>query len=567
MLQSFIAYMDRSSLRKHMVGYFMGHGRTGEWNYFGATFLPDYGDAMAGRCGPIPSVAERMDSTFGLLRDPAKEAHVVDFYRCYHATVAETVAELARTIKDQTERRLLCGTFFAYLTECVRAQDAGYLIPWAVLDSPDIDVIACPYAYQSTNVEGNQRWESDMEDGAGNPLGRARGVGGDGAFRAMVESIKRRGKLYMSEIDPSTYLDVSDSWRSIGGSGSKSVGGTIRILRRDLGKVAAEGVGGWLYDFGPLHGVETGWYGDDPIIEVFTAFRDLLEKRLEYNIGSVAEIAVLADPESLIYTRHWLAEKPWSGFGIRWSDLFNHWFLNAQSRAVLRMGAPVDWLYWQDLTPQDLKRYRLMIVPNAFYASSDQIQGIRDMLRASGVTVLWYYAPGLVSPGGLQLDHMTGLTGFSFEAIHFPGPMMIDTSEVESEGLPDRFGIKSDAHFWPRYAVRDVDVEILGHWEDRPQDIAFARRTVDGWTSTYVGTAPLPVDWLRRLASDAGVTLWSSRPDIVSAVEDVAMLVATGAGTRTFAARKPLRLDTSGAIADRHTLEMEHGDVHMFTAW
>ena len=123
----------------------------------------------------------------------------------------------------------LCGTFYGYLTESVRIQDAGYLAPMKVLDCPDIDVITCPYAYQNTNVEGAERWESDMEDGFGNRLGRARGVGGDGAFRAMVSSIRNRGKLFVSEVDPSTYLDTTNSWRSIGGSGSQTEEGTMRI--------------------------------------------------------------------------------------------------------------------------------------------------------------------------------------------------------------------------------------------------------------------------------------------------------------------------------------------------
>ncbi len=563
-LRSFIAYMSESPLRSRIIGYFLAHGRTAEWNYFGSNYFPDYSAPMQSRCGPVPPVRDRINADYGLLRDPVKEREVIDFYACLHDTVTDDIVRFAALVKEATDRQLLCGTFYGYLTESVRIQDAGYLDPMKVLDCPDLDVITCPYAYQSTNVEGEERWKSDMIDGAGNILGRARGVGGDGAFRAMVASIRRRGKLFISEVDPSTYLDATDSWRSIGGSGSKSVAGTMQIIQRDLGKFFAEGVGGWLYDFGPLHDVQTGWYGDEPIISEIHRFYDLMQRRNSFDISPVAEVAVLCHARSFLATRHWMAEKPWDGYGIRYSDLFNHWFLNAQSRTVYRLGAPVDWLHLEDLTEIDLSRYRFLIVPNAFFLEPEAVQAMRAKLHDSGVTVVWYYAAGYLSSSGISLDQMSDLTGFTFEVVDVPGKLMIDT-RIDDPIVETSFGVKGKNEYYPRFIVKDEEAEALGVWQDGKTNVALATKEQDGWTSVYCGAAPLPVNLLRYLARSAGARLWSSEPDIIAASQDAVTLVATTPGTRTFIPHKALKLDGSSEPLREHTIDCAYGDVSVFT--
>jgi hypothetical protein len=342
--------------------------------------------------------------------------------------------------------------------------------------------------------------------------------------------------------------------------------GSIQILRRDVGKAFAEGVGGWLYDFGPLHGVETGWYGDDRLIEAVRSIMDLFARRQALDLSPVAEVAVVADTKSFFATRHWWAERPWPGHGIRYTDLFNHWFLNSQNRTLQRLGAPLDYLHRFDLTAEDAARYRLLLVPNAFLMDEGEVDALHAMLRGSGATVVWYYAPGLLRPDGIALDQMERLTGFSFAELAVPGPLMI-RSATDDGALPGRFGIKSPEHYHPRFAVQDAnDVDILGHWQDRKRDVAFARKPMDGWTSVYLGTAPLPVEWLRKLAAEAGVTLWSDRPDVVGGTRSTAMLVATSDGPRTLTLPHAMASAEGGPARTTHALDLAFGDVRLFHA-
>ena len=224
MLRAFLSHIEESPLRSRMIGYHPTTGRTAEWNYFGEMYLPDYSAPMvsvrSGLClmsrhGALPRTA--------CLRDPEKESGVMRFYTRYHDMIADTMLAICRTIKESTEGRVLCGVFYGYVTEQPRIQDGGYLAAEKVLNSPHIDYIASPYSYQPGNATDERGVRVTMVDGAGNTLGHPRGVAGDGAYRLPMESMRRRGKLFIAELDPSTYRDA-EAHAVIGGHGGPGSG-------------------------------------------------------------------------------------------------------------------------------------------------------------------------------------------------------------------------------------------------------------------------------------------------------------------------------------------------------
>jgi hypothetical protein len=186
--------------------------------------------------------------------------------------------------------------------------------------------------------------------------------------------------------------------------------------------VIATGIGGWLFDFGhldPPYKAGRGWYDDAPMIHEIARWNALGQGRPRRDLSPAAEIAFVADAESFFVTPHWKAAEPWRGYGVSIMDVVNHWFLAAQSRAVHRIGAPVDFLYPFDLTEADLHggggraageeratgegasdapRYRLVVFPNLFFLTDADAERLAAILRGSGATVLWYYAPGIASP-------------------------------------------------------------------------------------------------------------------------------------------------------------------------
>ena len=562
MVRAYIRHIEDSPLRSRIIGYMPTTGITSEWGYPGSKYLPDYSYPMQKACGITPAPEERLNTTFGLLRDPEKEHDVIRFYECFHNMVADTILYFARIVKEESAGRALCVAFYNYVVENILMVDNGHLAPKKILESPLVDVIVAPYSYMHTNIPGRKRWESDIEDDAGNWLGRTRGVGGDGAYRVPVQSLWRYKKMFIVEMDPNTYLDPE--FTSEGGSGKDTVDGTLKILQRDLGQMFVTGVGGWLYDFGPTRRGGIGWYSSPPIVGLIRKFAELGKRRINMDIRSVAETAVLYDTKSFFVTEHWKKQEPYKGLGSYYFDFVNHWFLAAQSHTYHRMAAPMDSLYRFDLTPEDARRYKLIFVPNAFFLTVAEAKTLRQALRNSGATVVWYYAPGFVTPERLDLAQMQSLTGFEFTMLRQPGPMLIRSDLGKGgDAIKLEFGVKKQ--YYPRFAVTDAKATALGTWSDR-QDIAFAKKEQDGWTSVYVGAAPLPVEIVRWLAQHAGVRLWSTMPDNVKASEDAAMLIASSDGERTLTLHKPLADIDGGPAAREHRLQMQFGEVKIFTA-
>ncbi len=568
-VRDLVRHIRSGPLRTRVLGLHPTTGATGEWNYFGPGFIPDYSAPMQAACGPVPERERRIATTHGLLRDPKLEADIIAFYDCFHATSADAVLRFPRAIKEASGGDMLCGVYYGYLLEQVRIQEGGYLASLKVFDDPHVDYIAGPYAYQPGNVTNDDGVAVTMVDGGGNRYGHSRGVGGDGGYRMLVDSVTRRGKMYMVEMDPSSYLDARphDVIGGAGGLGSDTLEGTLRIIRRDLGQMFVRGVGGWLYDFGPLNQAPDGWYASPPIIAEFRRFAQLGERRTSMRLGSVSEVLVVADDRTFATTQHWEAERPWPQFGIRYSDHFNHWFLNTQSRAIHRMGAPADFLHVADVTAEDASRYKLILMLNVFRMDTSHVMRLKAALAGSDATVMWYYAPGFVGSDGFSQSQMEALTGFRFAQQMTPGPMMVrctrEISELAGAESADlSFGVSVDRS--PRFVVTAGAEEALGHWADNSTDLAFAARDYDGFRSMYVGSAPLPAELLRVLARRSGVTLWSSRPDIVYASRDAAMIVATSAGERQLRVPEPLAPVDGRGSRTEFQLELEEGDVEVF---
>lgn len=555
MVRAYARHVEESPFAARIIGYHVATATTGEWHNYGPQHLPGYEPPMQERCESMPDPEARLETDHGLLRDPSTEKDVIEFYRTYHDAVSEAVRTMGDAVKDGSGGRALYGTFFNYLLENVWIQEAGHLSPRTVLEDPHVDFLASPYAYQGTNIGGNDDWKSDIVDGAGNWLGRARGVAGDGGYRVLTESTDRHDTLFIVELDPSTYRAPEPLLE--GGSGSNTESGTIKLLRRDLGKAFASGNGAWLYDFGLHRGADVGWYSGEPIVETMGEFVDLGEQRRGLDVGSVARTAAVYSADSFFATQHWKATDGHT-------DFFNQWFLDSQSRTFHRIGAPFDTLYDFDLAGADRDRYDLLFMVNTFVMDEAAVDRIRDLLEGSGITVVWYYAPGYVSPDGLSIENMERLTGFQFEELTDPGTMMIGTSgDCRTETGIDRFGVDTEA--WPRFGVTDHGATGLGTWVDRESTVAFARTELDGWESVYVGAAPLPAEVLRWLAREAGVQPWSDRPDVVEATEDAAMITATEAGNRTLSLHKPMRAVGTGEEAETHHLELDFGEVKLFT--
>ncbi|MDW7680416.1 MAG: hypothetical protein SCK70_07610 [bacterium] len=101
-----LKHVEQSPLRSRVIGFQIGSGIYGEWHYFLAEFLPDRNRAVERKIGAVPDASERIQTRFGLLRDPQYEKQVIEFYERFHNEVIADAAMIVATSDGERTLRL-----------------------------------------------------------------------------------------------------------------------------------------------------------------------------------------------------------------------------------------------------------------------------------------------------------------------------------------------------------------------------------------------------------------------------------------------------------------------------
>ena len=140
-IRRYIKYVEQSPYADRVIGYHLASGTTEEWMMWGANearwvdyspvnvaafrawLTERYGTDLALKSAwddervtlktaTIPTKSVRARTAFGILRDPTRERHVIDFALYNSDLVADTIAYFARVVKDATKRKKLVGVFY-----------------------------------------------------------------------------------------------------------------------------------------------------------------------------------------------------------------------------------------------------------------------------------------------------------------------------------------------------------------------------------------------------------------------------------------------------------------------
>lgn len=303
-IRAFIAHVEESTYRAHIVGYQVAGGNTEEW-------LPlDKEKGISGR---------RVEEKFAKhVQEKGIEASEPAFYRFYSELVADRILEFSSLIKSLTERRLIVGTFYGYTFSCPD-RTFGHHALLKILESEDVDFICSPLCYSN-----NRR------------------AGRDHPYGPPVASVKHHGKLYFSENDTRTHLSRAVNgmeWYNTPVWFGPDKEGTCNIIKMHAAKALINGHAAWWFD------MWGGWFADDTYMTLLKDIRSLFEKSASAPIVSAAETAVFVDEECYAL----LSEPSVSlnvCFGIR--------------EALGKMGAPYD-MYLSADAPSVMDRYKAII--------------------------------------------------------------------------------------------------------------------------------------------------------------------------------------------------------------
>jgi hypothetical protein len=366
----------------HVVAYMLQCGCTTEWQDHSMgqespSRLAAWRRWRVGRGHPDPldipmrSVREHLEHP--PFRDPVEDGLAIDYWRFGHALVADTILLFARAAQEVLQHRVPVGVFYGYVLEHGpgRLLYEGHLAYERVFRSPDIDFIMAPGTYQERRI------------------GDASGV------MTCVDSLKLHGKSYIHEIDHRTHTarSVTLLGRAIPGhaDGFADTAESIAGLRREFCLALCKGLGMWWFDmFG-------SWYDDPDVLAAIGKMREIWDQWCGHEGASVDEVALLVDPDSMLY--------------VGGDDPLVAESLARQRHALGLLGAPYAIYSMGDLEAIDWEPFRLVVVPNLFYADDDITKRLRETLGRGGRTVVWTRAAGMLGPEGCDPAGVERLTG------------------------------------------------------------------------------------------------------------------------------------------------------------
>ena len=273
LLEEFINHVKGSDYAYSIGGWQICGGQTQEWfhhDLFGSLcqeaashytrwLKEKYGDSEA----TLPSPCDFIYQEKG---ENANE-NAIRYSLFCNEEVAKTVEHFAKTIKESTEHSQIVGTFYGYSFESCGTVLFGSHALRCLIDSPNVDFISSPNAYQ-----GNRSFGIDWVD------------------MIPVDSLRLHGKLCFIECDVRTYLtkaiqDVrpgeyaDDMYRTGDGAtvwvGPPTVDLSREALRKCFAHQITKGSAIWWFD------MWGGWY-DDP-----TLMKELLDMKHIYDNGLI----------------------------------------------------------------------------------------------------------------------------------------------------------------------------------------------------------------------------------------------------------------------------------------
>jgi len=522
-LRRYLRHVQASPYADRVIGYHLASGTTEEWMQWGSNENQwvDYSPANLAKfrgwlrekygsdaalqqawgdprvtlaTATIPTQAQRAASEVGILRDPQRAMPCIDYVRYNSWLVADTIAYLARVVKEETARRALVGVFYGYVLQLAgeqREQNAGHLALQQVWSLPDVDFITSPSSY----------------------MFRQLGTGYS-HFMSLTDGVKLHGKMWFDENDIRTWLTLEGN---IGDAGKTATYEETRLhQQRELGNVLANACGMWWFD------MSGGWYDDPRIMADISTLKRAADAALACDRTPVAEVAVVVDDASSAY--------------LQPGNRLSHHLLVRQLPELGRMGAPFALLHPADL--EQAPDYRMYVFLNLVAPTPQERRLIRKKVCRAGKVAVWVWAPGLIRDERICEQAMADLTGLDLALDSQPGTFRVTVGGPEAwvgEAAGMQYGL--DASFAPLVWVRDAAATALGTLADGR--CGLAAKDCGGWTSVYSSAPELPAALLRALAQRAGVHLYAPLGDVVYASRGLLAVSVNEAGRRTIRLPRP----------------------------
>ena len=431
----------------------------------------------------VPGLRERIETTAGAWRDPAKSRAVMDYFECHHEVVVRMIDHFCRIVKEESDGKLLTSVFYGYTQDENWPIENDHRAISKLLRLESVDMLSAPHTY------------------------RRRRLGEDAGSRQYLASAALNGKLFIDEGDDQTHLERLKK-RPDHRAHARNMEESQTFLYREFGNMVTHGMGLWYMDLNDC------FFRDDTLIKTLGRMKKWADVSMDLPRDGNAQIALISAPESEFYL----------GYRQSSNNEISDALYQLQMAELYRTGAPFDWYLIDDLETIKDREYKVYIFLDCFYLTEQQRKTV-ESLRSDERTLIWFYAPGYASQENLSKERMEKLTGFRFEQ-HERGVLQGVTPSGQEMGLD-----KIQKTLFT--VVPDEEMSCLatgvGNLEGKT---VLTRQDHDGWTSVFSAIPGIPAALLRKLYVEAGVHVYSDCEDVVLANNSWLMLHTRSEGSK-----------------------------------
>lgn len=551
-LDAFIEHMRKAPYSDRIAGYVVVGGYTSEWIQwypFDYKNFSDYSEPARKRFAEylkkeapdlapgIPTVAERRACEFGYFVHPQSNRRTLLYTRFMSDMIAECIEVLVRKVRQVAGEEKLIGVYYGYTMTC---GNMGKLLNGShgslkrILDLEELDFFLCPMTYADRNL-------GDCGDD-GMPFAAMRAAG---KMPVVEDDIRTH-----LQGEPQPYYQTPDTWS------------TEQVIRRSLGRILSRN------QMAEFYAGTTGTeFASKAVQNDFRTFRKAAKFIVDHEIKARPEIAVVVSARGFDY----MAEFQKNSLVWHWEyamgtgkPIFVPHLCKAitgeavcfQRTALSKIGAPVDYLLAEDLGRVADRPYKLWIFLNQFDTTPELDAALKKIRSRSG-TCLFLYAPGVFRNDRIDFANMERLTGIKLRVkegsgmtrVTFPAKKTPETALLRYRGM-------GSENFLP-LLFEAVSGRPLATYPDGKVGVAVTN--VGRTKSIFCGVTKLSADFLRSLAADAGVWIYSDSEDVLFASDAFLTLHAATGGRKTLRFRRPVD------VADVFTGEVLARNVKQFT--
>lgn len=544
-MEKAIRYLENSPYANRIIGYQISGGRTIEW----LGWAPKWGratDFSPAACKAFRDFAQKnypqlqdfsvpvwqerkSDKNDEPLWDPQKHLKVIAYHDFYSQSVADMLIALCSRAKEMVQGKKLIGAYYGYTATLHRSGDSQMQAHYAlkkVLDSGSVDFLLSPQAYVVRNLGDTC---GDMKP---------------------YETLRRHGILPIIEDDSRTHNGpwIDNNFQALTEQAS------LDIFRRNLGIALCRNEWSYLVAYNNPESMNFPSLAKD-----LALIRKIGEFCLDRKTLRNAEIAVVVSEKSIL-SMPMLKRTERSGWQQRYLQsgevrqepivrrVLTHETFIGNMQRLSRSGALSDYLLAEDLKDHP-GEYKLYIFLNCYTYDRDFLEAV-NKLRQRNCTLLWLYAPGYTFEYQNSVENMRALTGVILKKETEPLFPYVK--------LPDgsRMGGRS-VRISPSFYADDPDVQILGTNEkDHP---ALVSKRTGNARSIFSSAYRLDISFLRKLAEESGIHLYSDTSDPVDANSRLVTLHARTPGKKT------IRLPGKTNVVDVFNRKMLARDTDIFT--